>query len=248
MRKVLDPSSVQEKLESGTNIKTINGESILGEGNIQISGGGGDNVVTTDTDQEITANKTFKSPIKINEIDNEAGDTAIVRYNTDVNKVILGNANNSTLIRSLGRPILVYSESDYGSNVYNSVAVMNDITFLRGQSATDVSSTGTYQFNYSASFQSYFKGVFTFSVKSSSDSSAKIYSASMALNIMTGKGTSYNYVVPMQYGSTSDDIGYLYVTLTRTSTDKISITFDTSNLVFDSSYDKVIVDYFIGKV
>lgn len=30
----------QDKLVSGENIKTINGQSILGEGNIQISGGG----------------------------------------------------------------------------------------------------------------------------------------------------------------------------------------------------------------
>lgn len=33
--------SYQEQLVSGTNIKTINGESILGEGNLDISGGGG---------------------------------------------------------------------------------------------------------------------------------------------------------------------------------------------------------------
>ena len=37
----------QEQLVSGTNIKTINGESILGEGNLEISGGGG----TTDYTQ-----------------------------------------------------------------------------------------------------------------------------------------------------------------------------------------------------
>lgn len=39
--------SYQEKLVSGTNIKNINGESILGEGNLEISGGGG----TTDYTQ-----------------------------------------------------------------------------------------------------------------------------------------------------------------------------------------------------
>lgn len=39
--------SYQEQLVSGTNIKTINGESILGEGNLDISGGGG----TTDYTQ-----------------------------------------------------------------------------------------------------------------------------------------------------------------------------------------------------
>lgn len=40
-------STKQDTLVSGTNIKTINGESILGEGNITIEGGGGVNVVQT---------------------------------------------------------------------------------------------------------------------------------------------------------------------------------------------------------
>ena len=39
----------QEKLTSGTNIKTINGESILGSGDIIISGGSGANVQAVDT-------------------------------------------------------------------------------------------------------------------------------------------------------------------------------------------------------
>lgn len=37
-----DLAKKQDKLVSGSNIKTINGESILGSGNIQIQGGGGD--------------------------------------------------------------------------------------------------------------------------------------------------------------------------------------------------------------
>lgn len=39
----------QDKLTSGTNIKTINGESILGSGDIIISGGSGSNVQAVDT-------------------------------------------------------------------------------------------------------------------------------------------------------------------------------------------------------
>lgn len=42
IEKILDSvGGKQEKLVSGTNIKTINGESILGSGDIVISGGGG---------------------------------------------------------------------------------------------------------------------------------------------------------------------------------------------------------------
>lgn len=39
---VTDVSGKQDKLVSGTNIKTINGQSILGSGNLTISGGGGE--------------------------------------------------------------------------------------------------------------------------------------------------------------------------------------------------------------
>lgn len=41
----------QDVLESGENIKTINGESVLGSGNIEIQGGGGDTVSFTQTQQ-----------------------------------------------------------------------------------------------------------------------------------------------------------------------------------------------------
>ena len=80
----------QDTLVSGTNIKTINNESILGSGNIDIQGGGVDVVqttgtsttdvmsqnavttqlsgyVTTDTRQDITGNKTFTGGINTNE-------------------------------------------------------------------------------------------------------------------------------------------------------------------------------------
>lgn len=46
------PQNLQYNLVSGTNIKTINGESILGSGNIEIQGGGGD-----ETDPVWTAEK-----------------------------------------------------------------------------------------------------------------------------------------------------------------------------------------------
>ena len=45
----------QEQLVSGTNIKTINGESILGSGNITISGGGGDVSGKEDKSNKVTS-------------------------------------------------------------------------------------------------------------------------------------------------------------------------------------------------
>jgi len=51
-------TSYQPLLVSGTNIKTINGTSLLGSGDISISGGGGD--MTTNTSQVVTGAKSFR--------------------------------------------------------------------------------------------------------------------------------------------------------------------------------------------
>jgi len=48
----------QATLVSGTNIKTINGESILGSGDIEIQGGGGGDV-TLDGDNQFTGDNDF---------------------------------------------------------------------------------------------------------------------------------------------------------------------------------------------
>lgn len=49
----------QDTLVSGTNIKTINGQSVLGEGDITVGGSTPANMVTTDTPQTINASKRF---------------------------------------------------------------------------------------------------------------------------------------------------------------------------------------------
>ena len=49
----------QDTLVSGTNIKTINGQSVLGEGDITVGGSAPANMVTTDTQQTISGSKTF---------------------------------------------------------------------------------------------------------------------------------------------------------------------------------------------
>lgn len=54
-----DISGKQDTLTSGTNIKTINGQSLLGSGDIAISGGSGD--VTAAGDNTFTGNNIFKT-------------------------------------------------------------------------------------------------------------------------------------------------------------------------------------------
>lgn len=68
-------SGLQETLVSGTNIKTINGESILGSGNIEIQGGGGSysagtNIDITDNVISVTG---ITVPTKLSELENDEG-------------------------------------------------------------------------------------------------------------------------------------------------------------------------------
>lgn len=56
-------SSKQDTLVSGTNIKTINGETILGEGDITIQGGGTVDTAMSDTSENAVQNKVIKKYI-----------------------------------------------------------------------------------------------------------------------------------------------------------------------------------------
>lgn len=56
-------SSKQDTLVSGTNIKTINGETILGEGDITIQAGGTVDTAMSDTSENAVQNKVIKKYI-----------------------------------------------------------------------------------------------------------------------------------------------------------------------------------------
>ena len=51
----------QNSLVSGTNIKTINGQSVLGQGDIEISGGGTVDTTMSDTSENAVQNKVIKT-------------------------------------------------------------------------------------------------------------------------------------------------------------------------------------------
>lgn len=71
----------QNTLVSGTNIKTINGQSVLGEGDITVGGSTPTNMVTTDTMQTITGYKTFsEEPVNFS-YPNET--VPCIRFGTD---------------------------------------------------------------------------------------------------------------------------------------------------------------------
>ena len=128
-------NSKQDALVSGTNIKTINGESILGEGNITISSGG--TVASTD----VRVNGTS---ITSNGVANLITESA---YNSSTNKIATKNdipTNNNQLTNGAGY-ITGISKSDVttalGYTPYNSTNP-NGYTSNTG-TITGVSANGT---------------------------------------------------------------------------------------------------------
>lgn len=69
-------ASKQDTLVSGTNIKTINGQSVLGEGNIAIQGGG---TITVDSELSTTSENPVQNKVITNAINGkqDAGDYAL---------------------------------------------------------------------------------------------------------------------------------------------------------------------------
>lgn len=80
----------QSKLVSGTNIKTINNQSLLGSGNIDISGGGG--TITVDAELSETSTNPVQNKI-ITEALNNKQDEITNKTDLKLNSVLLGNAN-----------------------------------------------------------------------------------------------------------------------------------------------------------
>lgn len=69
-------ASKQDTLVSGTNIKTVNGQSLLGEGNIDITGGG---TITVDSELSTTSENPVQNKVITNAINGkqDAGDYAL---------------------------------------------------------------------------------------------------------------------------------------------------------------------------
>lgn len=96
----------QEKLVSGTNIKTVNGQSLLGEGNIVIEGGGGGSSITIDSalssiSENAVQNKVVKGALDAKadktEIPDMAGYPTTNQMNTAINSAVAGKADANSV-------------------------------------------------------------------------------------------------------------------------------------------------------
>lgn len=68
--------SAQESLVSGTNIKTINGQSILGSGNLEIGGGGGGSI-TVDTEMSSSSTNPVQNRVITTALSGKVSDVRI---------------------------------------------------------------------------------------------------------------------------------------------------------------------------
>lgn len=132
----------QEQLVSGTNIKTINGQDILGSGNLDISGGGG----TTDYNQltnkpqinsvELSGNKSLEDlgiPTKTSELTNDSGFLTSIpdEYVTET-ELNAGLGNKQDSLVSGTNIKTVNGESLLGSGNIDIESVSNPVTYGSG--------------------------------------------------------------------------------------------------------------------
>ena len=125
-------STKQDTLVSGTNIKTINGETLLGEGNITIQGGGGGGGITEDDELLLSTALTDLNDRKIdasevNENYQKKGDyatknyvtTALEPYETKLDEInteeVTAYALNDLNNRFGGLSIVKITESEYAA-------------------------------------------------------------------------------------------------------------------------------------
>lgn len=145
----IDMSSKQDKLVSGTNIKTINGNSVLGSGNIEIEGGGEQGTSVDDI--------TFENGIE------RDGDTVRLPKTNDVAFAIADSNGNSVFIvgnegdiefklsEYLKREIRRISPYEFDAQVFMVPCVGQSLAINTGAGSSTFS--GTYPLSYNTNLE-----------------------------------------------------------------------------------------------
>ena len=115
-------SSKQDRLVSGKNIKTINNQSLLGAGNINIAGG-------TPNYRNLTINPEANQPVNLNV------NSVIIGYCNNMTFTITGyaiNENRGDYVNINNPNVAFYTEDIQGSStsVYNNEAVSLYLTII----------------------------------------------------------------------------------------------------------------------
>ena len=137
--KTLSQLGAQEELTSGTNIKTINNESLLGSGNIKIEGGGGLSEVTHNT--TMTGAGTDASPLGVN-----TNSVALKTDIPDTSDFITKSVNdltNYTKTSDLG-DLALQDTVDYETEVTNKPTIPAAVTESTVSGWGFTKNTGTY--------------------------------------------------------------------------------------------------------
>lgn len=185
----------QPTLVSGTNIKTINNESLLGEGNINIQGGGGGKAVNAGTNISITTGETADTINCTLPISDGTGEGSIIVGDSEC------TANGAYAI-SLGHNSDVDGNYSlcHGSNSYVSgqfsfafgdnckVNTNNNYTFMLGNQN---SSTKSLQFSYGNNVNP--KNELEFSFGTYNNSSSATTSFGDSGNTMFSIGNGYDF-------------------------------------------------------
>ena len=121
-----DLSGKQDLLISATNIKTINGSTLLGSGNILTN----DNTVNLTGDQTIAGTKTFSSDSKINNLTIGRGGGNITT-NTVFGIAALQNNSTGTGNFALGETSLFLNQTGFDNIAIGSAAIRSNISGIR---------------------------------------------------------------------------------------------------------------------
>lgn len=146
--KELRVDSYQKLLKSGTNIKTINGESILGSGNIDIQGGGGDvDLSNYPTKQEVNQTYLQKEGEYVKSVTANGGAINFEKGNGTPDVVNLKTVGGQSIIGMDDIPVptvqsnykgsdknYVWSSGDWSSNVHFNV--VSDIKCMTNETVS----------------------------------------------------------------------------------------------------------------
>ena len=199
----IDMTTKQDTLVSGTNIKTVNNQSLLGSGNITIEGGGSGTTNYNDLSNKPSINgttlvgdTTITIPTKTSDLTNDSGFITTTQLNTKQDTLVSGTniktINNQSLLGSgnitiEGEPTANHFKGWFDSlnslQTQYSSPVIGDYGYVKGATSSD--SVKIYECNSNGTWSDSGREVDTSNVQSF-ESSESVNSVSIINNLTSG--------------------------------------------------------------